>query len=541
MFARVETFLLPIFGGLLVAAGMPGWRSGYASILGMAMLISALQNSSVKKRGLQGFLFGVFWLAPSTFWMIDLTPPGYVIQVLLFSAMYGLAMMCLPRGEKFYFAVPLVFVAVAAIRWNWPFGGVPLATIAHTQADTAVGQTARLFGSLGLVGFSAFIAIVLYLLMKLRDEWVRERNEAFRANKLSSTARPEAQSRTKPHSEAEMPTSTGLHSEAQPQPTTHSKSSKKLTALLAAIAFGVVVIAHIAPDGNLNKTLTLDVVQGGGPQNTRAIYTSARDVFDRHMTASEQIRDDVDLVLWPEDVAHSAGDFTKSQEFVELQGLAAEKQAPIIAGIIEGFSSEGFFLNASIVITEDGQVMSRYDKLRRVPFGEYVPARALIKRFAPAYLPSRDAKAGTGPGVIDTPVGRLAIAISWEIFHDDRPRSGVEEGGELIINPTNGSSYWLTILQEQQVASSALRAIENGRWVAQAAPTGFSAVIDQRGRVLERTEISEAAVLHHTVEMRTGSTWANQHGFLLLMLVVGGLFLFAFFDLWRDKPNLAAS
>ena len=58
------------------------------------------------------------------------------------------------------------------------------------------------------------------------------------------------------------------------------------------------------------------------------------------------------------------------------------------------------------------------------------------------------------------------------------------DGAELVVNPTNGSSYWLSIVQTQQVASSRLRALETDRWVLQVAPTGFSAVVTPDGRVL---------------------------------------------------------
>jgi len=48
--------------------------------------------------------------------------------------------------------------------------------------------------------------------------------------------------------------------------------------------------------------------------------------------------------------------------------------------------------------------------------------------------------------------------------------------------------------------------------VVQVAPTGFSAVVDHRGRVLQRTAVSEQAVLHHRVERRQGLTWAAKSG-----------------------------
>ena len=77
--------------------------------------------------------------------------------------------------------------------------------------------------------------------------------------------------------------------------------------------------------------------------------------------------------------------------------------------------------------------------------------------------------------------------ISWEVFFGGRAREGVRDGGTVIVNPTNGVSYTGTILQSQQVASSRLRAIENGRWVVQVSPTGFSAFVSPDGDVFDRT------------------------------------------------------
>ena len=53
----------------------------------------------------------------------------------------------------------------------------------------------------------------------------------------------------------------------------------------------------------------------------------------------------------------------------------------------------------------------------------------------------RDAVAGHGPAVVDTPEGPVGVAISWEIFFGGRVRDGVGHGGQVVLNPTNGSSY----------------------------------------------------------------------------------------------------
>ena len=78
---------------------------------------------------------------------------------------------------------------------------------------------------------------------------------------------------------------------------------------------------------------------------------------------------------------------------------------------------------------------------------------------APTDLVPRNAVAGTGPALLSLPDGtRVGVVISWEVFFAGRARDGVDHGGQVIINPTNGSSYTWTVLQTQQVASSRLRA-----------------------------------------------------------------------------------
>jgi apolipoprotein N-acyltransferase len=169
-------------------------------------------------------------------------------------------------------------------------------------------------------------------------------------------------------------------------------------------------------------------------------------------------------------------------------------------------------VNYSTAIEPDGSVAAVYDKVRTVPFGEFVPLRGLVEAVAGDDLPARDLLPGTGPAVLHTSVGRLGVSISWEVFFEHRTRDAARDGAQVLLNPTNGASYWLTILQSQQVASSRLAALETGRWLLQAAPTGFSAIIDAQGRVLERTGVSDQAVLQATVELREGDTWATRFG-----------------------------
>jgi apolipoprotein N-acyltransferase len=245
-------------------------------------------------------------------------------------------------------------------------------------------------------------------------------------------------------------------------------------------------------------------------------------VTERHLEATRTIEPDpdLDLVLWPENVIDINDEPFEGSEIAELVAAeAARLGVPIAVGVTEdadvtGRGDPGQITNAQVVVTPDGEITSRYDKVRRVPFGEYVPLRDLLDTLgAPVDQVPSNAVAGTGPAYIDLPDGtRLAVVISWEVFFGGRAREGVKAGGEAIVNPTNGASYTGTILQTQQVASSRLRAIETGRWLVQVSPTGFSEFVSPSGDVSQRTSVSEQEVIRAEIELRTGFTWYTRLG-----------------------------
>jgi apolipoprotein N-acyltransferase len=156
-------------------------------------------------------------------------------------------------------------------------------------------------------------------------------------------------------------------------------------------------------------------------------------------------------------------------------------------------------------------------------------------------LPPRDQVPGVGDAAVHTEAGTFAVAISWEVFFSRRVREGVRGGGEMILNPTNGSSYWLTQVQTQQLATSALRATESRRYLLQAAPTGFSAVVDAHGRILEQTVISEEATLYATVPQLSGTTPAQALGDLPALLAAAAALLLVGRPKWRRFRDLERS
>lgn len=460
--------LRPLVAGLLIAASMPPWGWWPLSFVGIALYASVARDRRTTSPFVTAFVFGIGWFLPSMAWMWFLTAPGYLIVVVLFACIHGLAARAAAffPEEKNHTAALIVCHALAeTLRLSLPFGGVPLATLAISQADSPI---AHLAPWLGVIGISA---VVLWIGM----------------------------------------------------------SQRRIRVLLV-----VTVLIGIASrwDGtsDTGRTVHLTAIQGGGEQGTHAVNTNPRDVFLRHLTLTKSLRPDATrtAVIWPENVINvsAEGLFFDSAEYTELLAEARRLDVPFVVGITEDAGDEAF-TNAQVVIDPELGITSRYDKVRRVPFGEYMPMRSLLTKLgAPTHLVPRDARSGDARGWIDIADERAAVAISWEVFFGGRVNEGVTDGAGYIINPTNGSSYTWTILQTQQVASSRLRAQEQGRWLLQISPTGFSGFVGPDGHVYDRTKVSEAAIIDHTIPVLNGRTLYSHLGNgVYIALLIAGAFL----------------
>jgi apolipoprotein N-acyltransferase len=118
----------------------------------------------------------------------------------------------------------------------------------------------------------------------------------------------------------------------------------------------------------------------------------------------------------------------------------------------------------------------------------------------------RDAAIGEGPGVVELAPADAGVLISYEVFFARLATEAVRDGGEVLLAPTNASSYPTAQMPSLEVAAARMRAIETGRAVVQAAPTGFSALIGPDGTVHTITDLGEQTVLRGRVERRRGLT-----------------------------------
>ncbi|MDP8988322.1 MAG: apolipoprotein N-acyltransferase, partial [Actinomycetota bacterium] len=281
----------------------------------------------------------------------------------------------------------------------------------------------------------------------------------------------------------------------------------------------LVVAGLVAPSGRDVGSIDVAVVQGGGPRGLRAVDNPSARGLEAALAATERLRPGVDLVVWPESAVTVVGAVAGSPEDETVGAAARRLGTTLVAGVVEREGDR--FRNLAVAWGPDGRRIDAYEKNQRVPFGEYVPWRSLVGRFADLRAVPRDARIGEGTGLLATPAGELGVVVSYEVFFPRRVRAAVRAGGEVLLVPTNASSYPTTQMPALELAAARLRALETGRAVVQAAPTGFSALVGPDGAVRQQSDLGAPAVLTGRVERRTGATPYTRAGDTPIVALAG--------------------
>ena len=443
--------LAGIAAGLLLAGSMPPRTAWYLAPLAAAVLTWSLLGLAWRQRLVLGVMTGLAFFLPTLSWLTGFHPAGFAALLVLEVALFAVAMLVVDSRPARWWTVPAALVALEAVRARFPFGGFPIPGLALGQLDGPFAAAAPLGGSLLVVG-------------------------------LATGAGAAA---------------TGL--------LVAGRRVRTLLVVSVLVAGSAVGILLADPDGAAVGSLRAALVQGGGPRGIPAVVSDADAVTERQFLLSEDLPPDLDLVLWPESSLGVSGPVAGTVEAARVAQLARGTGATVVVGLSESYD-EGF-RNAAVAWDPDGRIVGRYEKVHRVPFGEYIPARALFESLSDmTSLVPRDAIPGRGPGLLRTSAGPLGVVISYEVFFSDRIRAAVDAGAQVLLVPTNAASYTTEEVPATEVAAARMRALEFDRAVLQAAPTGYTAIVRPDAVIVEQSGLSTAEVLTSAVPLRTGMT-----------------------------------
>ncbi len=506
-----------VVSGVAVALSLPPWGWWPLAFVGGAVLYWRLAGLRLRTRLLAGWLAGLGCYVPGLFWARAFNWYGAAVLMAVEALSTAVAAGLVPPVRGRLPAFVGAFTLLEAVRMTWPFGGLPIGGVFLGQAGGPLLGATRLGGPLLLtavvwLGGAGLAELVLWLT---------------------------ADHPTADHPTADHPTGTPRAGDDR---SVHRRRSRWLarpgavagtaagaTAVLLVVVIGVA--GALAPDGGAPiRRISVAAVQGGGRRGFSEQEVSSATVYTAQLAATSVMdqRDDgrtPQLVLWPEDVISLDGPLAGSRPAATMAGLARQLRTTVVAGVTETVSPTAF-RNLVVAWGPSGRVVGTFEKVHRVPFGEYVPYRSFFAHFANLSAVPLDAIPGDGTGRLRTPAGPLGVMVSYEVFYAERGRSSVQAGAELLVVPTNTSSYATSQVPAQEVAADRVQAVEEGRDLVQAAPTGFSTVIDNRGDVLQRTDLGRRQVLLATVGLRTGRTVYERTGDWPV-LVLAGLALLA--------------
>lgn len=309
-------------------------------------------------------------------------------------------------------------------------------------------------------------------------------------------------------------------------------SSRPWRVAAAAAAAGILVVCSLAPGFEPKPVTTLRVA---GVQTGVLHDPEERLAAHEHWTET-LIGEDVDLVVWAES---SIGLELDASRTLRLSRLASRLDAPLLVNV-DARAGEGGIYKASVLIVADG-LGDRYDKMRLVPFGEYIPLRPVLGWVA-AFTDAADEDRRRGDGLVVMEIGDASVGplVCFESAFPDMSRRLVAAGADVIVLQTATTTFQGSWAQPQHASLAAVRAVETGRPVVHAALSGVTAVFAADGRLITELDGDATGVWGAEITVTEGETFYVRTGDwaagLSVLVTVTSLIVVLRADRFRRRP-----
>ena len=280
------------------------------------------------------------------------------------------------------------------------------------------------------------------------------------------------------------------------------------------------LIVFVPIDVQMNQTTEALMIQGNVPKLGLDFNSRAKEVFFNHVKGTDiaiKEKRKVDFILWPENSV-DVDPFRNPEVFEALNSY----KVPLIIGAIVGRDNE--ILNTSILWTKESQNV--YIKQHLTPFGEYIPLRSLASKISPFVDDVRDFSPGNESTIFTIGKAKIAPVICYELI-DDALLEKAAKNSNILAVQTNSATFGMSAESAQQLSITRIRAIEHGRNIASVSTTGYSAIIDSSGKVLQKTSMGAADSIRASVDLIEGQTPRDRAGDWALIGVSAALFLVA--------------
>lgn len=271
--------------------------------------------------------------------------------------------------------------------------------------------------------------------------------------------------------------------------------------LLLNIALGTVI--YFVP-AQSDGVLTVAAVQGDVRMEEKWQSGKLLEITERYESLVIEAADmGAELVVMPESAIPTV---YKQNNTLGLlyKDIAEQKNISIVAGVL----LEGSKSNGVVSVNADGSVGGLYNKRHPVPFGEYIPYSDVVEKVLPFLknmsFSGKPLEAGEKAEVLECDGVTVGTLVCFDSIFPSLALDEIREGAEIMTVVTNDSWFKVSPGVTQHYRHAKLRAVECGRYYIQAANTGVSAIIDEKGNVVSRGGIQ-------TTECITGEAKIFSH------------------------------
>ena len=436
------------------------------AFLGPALLFLLWDDAAPRAAARTGFAWGAGLFTAGTWWIYTAIhhfgeAPAWLTLLLLaalvaimgvyYAALGWLAMRLAPqRGlARRLWLLPAGWTLIEWLR-GWLLSGFPWLQLGYAQSDSPLAALAPL-GGVHLVTFASALTAAA-LVVFLRGSW-RQRGMAL--------------------------------------------------AVVAALWGGAVLVSGREWTTAAGGDVSVALLQGAIPQDQKWQVANRGATLERYRALNREALG-ARIIVWPESaipmLAHEAAVFLES-----IRRESHARGSDVLIGLLRFDFDTGEIRNGLYSMSEAGD--GWYYKRRLVPFGEFFPVPAFVRRWMRLMsLPYYD----MSPGAEHQPAlaaggQRLGATICYEDAYGSE-QLGVLDTATLLVNVTNNAWFGDSAAPHQQLQMARFRAREAGRWLFRATSNGITAVIAPDGTVTARAPQFVPIVLKARVQPRTGLT-----------------------------------
>lgn len=467
----ILNLLLSILSGLLFAWSFPNVAQGWLAFVSLAPLLVAIVRA---KNARQAFVFG--WMSQTTAWLV-MVP--WVVRVMshygglpyaagvaifcamalylgLYGGLFGLIVKRMRLGATFlpWLFVPLTWAAIEYAR-TYLFSGFPWNLIATALIDYASLIQIDRFAGPYLVG-----ALVVFP-ATVAAWWITQRPTGIARVFVGGS----------------------------------------LCILLLTWWGTGLVASKLNGRPNASDPIVAALLQPNITQQMRWDEANIITIYQRMIAMTEEAAQaGAKIVIWPESTVPLS--YTNTDFFREsIEALSTRYGIDIILGSVATDPAKPNRIWNSAFLVSGGKTIGHYDKIRLVPFGEYVPLRRMLFFAEKLVHAVGEFEFGTN----DQPlVGKLSYgpAICYEVVYPQITRTQIRNGAGVIVTITNDAWYDGTSAPAQHLWQARLRAVEGDRYLLRAATTGISAFVDPTGRMLQSIPMGRVGIIYAKFQAR---------------------------------------